>query len=149
MGTSSLAVAFVLNDRSRLRAGTGFHLLPSLHDPTYYYKTITHIVTQTSHAFSTQIQMHITHVTWSAQELRESKIDHTNAIYPPSAESESRELQWVGISDTFSYPEEIHSIAAETTDAMWSFLHYQYLPVCLFKQFETHSVTESHTFFVL
>ena len=31
-------------------------------------------------SFSIKIQIHIPHVTWSAQEERESKIDHTNAI---------------------------------------------------------------------
>ena len=33
-------------------------------------------------SFSTQIQIHIPHVIWSAQEMHELKIDQTNAIYP-------------------------------------------------------------------
>ena len=40
-------------------------------------------------SFCTQKQIHIPHVTWSAQDVRESKIDHTNAIYRHSAEPET------------------------------------------------------------
>ena len=44
-------------------------------------------------SFNTQIQIHII---WSDQEVRESKIDHTNAIYLQSAEPEAHNsaLSW-------------------------------------------------------
>ena len=47
-------------------------------------------------SFSTQIRIHIPHVTWSGQEVRESRIDHTNANYPHNAEPEERnsEVDW-------------------------------------------------------
>ena len=99
MGTLNLAAPLVLIDRSRLRGG--FHLLPSLHYPTYntllLCETIKHTVTLTSLAFITQIQIHITHVTWSTQEVRESKIDYTNATYPRCAELQARNMQQVDI----------------------------------------------------
>ena len=51
MGTLSLAAPLVLFEKSRLWAGTGFHLLPSFHHhPTqhnYITQTVTHRVTLT------------------------------------------------------------------------------------------------------
>ena len=90
MGTLSLTVPFVLIDRSMLRAGTGFYLLPSLHHhPTYNtFNILQNLYTYSHPNHSTQIQMYITHVMWSAQEVRE--IDHTSIIYPQYAESENR-----------------------------------------------------------
>ena len=41
-------------------------------------------------SFNTQIQIHIPHVTLSPKVVRELKIDHTNAIYPPCMEPEAR-----------------------------------------------------------
>ena len=49
-------------------------------------------------SFITQIQIHIPHKTWPAQEVHESKIDHTNVIYQHNAEPEAhKSAEWVGI----------------------------------------------------
>ena len=40
--------------------------------------------------FSIKMLIYIPHETWSAQVVRESKIDHTNAIYPHSTEPKVR-----------------------------------------------------------
>ena len=58
MGTLILATLLMLIEKSRLRAGTGFHLLPSFHHhhPTqhnYSTQTVTHTVTITSTFYST------------------------------------------------------------------------------------------------
>ena len=90
-GMLNLTVPLVLINKSRLRASTGFHLLPSLHHHPIY-KTLT---LQNNYTYShpnltyikyrTQIQMHIPHVMWSGQEVHELKIDHTNTISLHSA----------------------------------------------------------------
>ena len=49
----------------------------TLHNYTFTHPKITSFCKQ------------IPHVTWSAREERESKIDHTNAIYPHIAEPEA------------------------------------------------------------
>ena len=49
--------------------------------------------------------MQIIHVTWSAQEARESKIDHTNAIYSYCAEHEARKVQWLDLRHTHTQEE--------------------------------------------
>ena len=67
------------------------------------YKTIAQTVTLTSPSFSAQIEIHINHVMWSALDLRESKIDHNNAIYPISVDLEACKVQWVGIRYVFFY----------------------------------------------
>ena len=57
MGTLTLAAPLVLFEKSRLWAGTGFHLLPSFHHhPTqhnYTTQTVTLTVTLTSTSYST------------------------------------------------------------------------------------------------
>ena len=56
MGTLNLAAPLALFEKSRLRAGTGFHLLPSFHHPptqhNYTSQTVTHTVTVTSTFYS-------------------------------------------------------------------------------------------------
>ena len=64
-------------------AGTGFHLLPCLH----YYPTYNTLSLQKQlpiqslwpHFFKYTNTYTLTHLTWYAQEVRESKIDHINA----------------------------------------------------------------------
>ena len=51
---------------------------------TYSHTNLTSFSTQI------QIQIHITHVMWSAQEVHKSKTDHTNAIYLLIAEPKAR-----------------------------------------------------------
>ena len=93
MGTLSLAAPLVLFEKSRLRVGTGFHLLPSYHHPTQHNLHYTNSYTY-SHPnlnfLQYTIQILVPHVMWSAQAVREFKIDHTNGIYPPCAEPEAR-----------------------------------------------------------
>ena len=85
MGTLSLAVPFVLINRNRLCASTGFHLLPSLHHHptcnTHFKNNKYNLPKLTS--FSTQIQIHIPHI-WIKKKTT------LNAIYPPCAEPEAR-----------------------------------------------------------
>ena len=47
-------------------------------------------------SFSTQMQVHIPHVTWYAQQVRESKIDHTNAAFSVARNRKNVIVQWVG-----------------------------------------------------
>ena len=66
--------------------------LPSLSfhiQHTYTTKTITHSHNNLT-SFSAQLQINIPPITWSVQEVRESKIGHINAIYPHNAEPEER-----------------------------------------------------------
>ena len=57
MGTLSLAAPLVLFEKSRLWAGTEFHLLPSFHhhpaQHNYTTQTVTHTVTLTSTSYNT------------------------------------------------------------------------------------------------
>ena len=46
--------------------------------------------------------MNITHATWSTEEVRESKLYHTNAIYSHSTDPEVRKVQCVGIIDNLT-----------------------------------------------
>ena len=89
----SLAALLVLIDRNRLYAGTGFHLLSSLHHHrkcnNTHYKTIKHTVTLAPLLQYTNTDTH-PRLTWSAQGVCESKIDHTIAIYLHCTEPEGR-----------------------------------------------------------
>ena len=57
---------------------------------TYTTKTIVHEVTLISLLSVLEYRYTSPHVTWSAQDVHESKIDHTNAIYLRSTELEVR-----------------------------------------------------------
>ena len=95
LGTLIMAVPLMLIERSRLCASTGFHLLPSLLHPTYNTLTLQkqlHIQSHNLISFSTQIQIHIPQVTWSAQELHE-----TNAIYRVAWNPKHVQMQWVSL----------------------------------------------------
>ena len=89
METLNLTVPSMHIDRSMLYIGTGFDH-PSLHHHSY---TINSFHTY----FSAQIEIHIPHVTWSDQEVCESKIDHINVINPHSAKPKHVIVQVVGI----------------------------------------------------
>ena len=49
--------------------------------------------------YTTTDTLLITHLTWFAQEVRESKIDNINAICPHSVEPDAGKVQWVGIRE--------------------------------------------------
>ena len=96
MGTLSLAAPLVLFEKSRLWAGTGFHILPFFHDhhnPTQHnYTTQTVILPST---FSYSIQIPVPHIMWSAQAVRELKIDHIQCHLAWNPKHVI--VQWVGI----------------------------------------------------
>ena len=76
MGTLRLAAPLVLFEKSRLGAGTGFHLLPSFHHhhPRQHNYTYSH---PNLNFLQYTIQILIPHVMWSAQVVCELEIDHT------------------------------------------------------------------------
>ena len=119
MGTLSLAAPLVLFKKSRLWAGTRFHLLPSFHhhpiQHNYTTQTVTHTVILTSTSYSTlyshpnlnflqyTIQILVPQVMWFAQAVCELKIDHTQCHLSALRGTRSTQVQWVGIGTHTSY----------------------------------------------
>ena len=73
-GDVKLGDPLMLFEKSRLWAGNGFHLLPSFHHHPTQHNYTTHTVTLTSTSYNT-IQILVPHVMWSAQAVRDTKIE--------------------------------------------------------------------------
>ena len=93
MGTLSLAVPLVLFEKSRLRAGTGFHLLTSfrhhLKKRNYTTQTVTHTVTLTS-TFSRTLYRYSSHNVVCPSGAWFENRPHSTPSYPPCVEPEAR-----------------------------------------------------------
>ena len=76
---------------------TRFHFLPFFHHH-HHHPTLHKAISLHKHTYSHPnlnflqytVQILVPQVMWSAQAVRESKIDHTKALYPPSADPEAR-----------------------------------------------------------
>ena len=93
MRTLSLLPPWCFSRRKGYKPAPGFTFsLPFIiipHSTTQLHYTNTHTVTLISTSSSTLYRYSLAHVMWSVQTVRESKIDHINAIYLPSAEPEA------------------------------------------------------------
>ena len=124
MGTLSLVAPLVLFEKSRLWVSTGFHLLPSFHH--HHHTTQLHYTNSYTYShlnlnfLQYTIQILVLHVMWSAQVVRELKIDQLNAIYLPCAEPEARNsaVGWHWNTHTFSWIK--HTVSKILIDLHWN-----------------------------
>ena len=114
MRTLSLAAPLVLFEKSRLWAGTRFHLLTSFHHHHHHHHptlhstitlTVTHTVTLTLTSYST-LYWYSSRPTvmWPAQAVRELKIDHTQRHHSIRLALNPKHVivQWIGIGTPFA-----------------------------------------------
>ena len=95
------------------------------HTTHYTTKKITHSHPNLTFFQHTNTDTHPTHVTRSAQEASESKIDLINVIFPHSSKLEARNVQWVGIKTrTHLYNELQRTISMFVSAELWVVSRY-------------------------
>ena len=130
MGTLSLAAPLVLFEKSRLWVYTGFHLLPSFHHhPTQHNKYYTNSYTY-SHPnlnfLQYTIQILVSHVMWSAQVVRELKIDNTQCHLSTLHGTWSTQVQWVGIG---THTKSCNTDALPSTSCFPNISHFKLIKI--------------------